>query len=86
MKGDPVKFVYFPTTAVVSLLNVMDCGASIEVAMAGNEGLLGGRLMPDESWLALARAVTHIPGEALMAKTSVFQEEAARNPSLSALV
>lgn len=84
--GDPVKFVYFPTTAVVSLLNVMNCGASIEVAMVGNEGMLGGRLTLSESYTALARAVTHIPGEALMMKAPIFREEAARNPPLNALV
>jgi len=84
--GDPVTSVYFPTTAVVSLLNVMDCGASIEVALVGNEGMLGGRLAPGVAYTALARTVAQIPGEALMIKTVTFQEEMERNPALSAMV
>jgi CRP-like cAMP-binding protein len=33
--------VYFPTTAIVSLLYVMEDGASAEIAVVGNEGILG---------------------------------------------
>jgi CRP-like cAMP-binding protein len=84
--GDPVNCIYFPTTAVVSLLNVMGCGASIEVALVGNEGMLGGRLAPGVAHTALARTVAQIPGEALMIKTIKFQEEMERKPALNAMV
>jgi hypothetical protein len=33
--------VYFPTTAIVSLLYVMEDGHSAEIAVVGNEGLVG---------------------------------------------
>jgi CRP-like cAMP-binding protein len=36
-----LSHVYFPTTAIVSLLYVMKNGASAEIAVAGNEGLIG---------------------------------------------
>jgi len=36
-----MSYVYFPTTAIVSLLYVMDTGASAEVAVVGNEGIVG---------------------------------------------
>ena len=39
--GGIQKFVYFPTTAIVSLLYVMEDGASAEIAVVGNEGILG---------------------------------------------
>jgi hypothetical protein len=39
--GDKMRFVYFPTTAIVSLLYVMADGASAEIAVVGNEGLAG---------------------------------------------
>ena len=39
--GDPIHHVYFPSTAVVSLLYVMEDGASAEIAIVGNEGLIG---------------------------------------------
>ena len=39
--GGTLKHVYFPTTAIVSLLYVMENGASAEIAVVGNEGLVG---------------------------------------------
>ena len=35
------KFVYFPTTAIISLLYVMENGDSAEIAVVGNEGIVG---------------------------------------------
>jgi CRP-like cAMP-binding protein len=39
--GDTLRHVFFPTDAVVSLLYVMENGASAEIAVVGNEGLVG---------------------------------------------
>jgi len=39
--GDTLSHVYFPTTAIVSLLYVMENGASAEIAVVGNEGIVG---------------------------------------------
>lgn len=39
--GDKLKHAYFPVSATASLLCTMDDGASIEVAVVGNEGILG---------------------------------------------
>ena len=39
--GIAMTHVYFPTTAIVSLLYVMEDGASAEIAVVGNEGLVG---------------------------------------------
>ena len=39
--GGSLSHVYFPTTAIVSLLYVMENGASAEIAVVGNEGLVG---------------------------------------------
>jgi CRP-like cAMP-binding protein len=39
--GEHLQHVYFPTTAIVSLLYVMENGASAEIAVVGNEGILG---------------------------------------------
>ena len=37
---DPIKYVYFPTDAVMSLINLMENGAGVEVATVGNEGMV----------------------------------------------
>ena len=39
--GSHMRHVYFPTTAIVSLLYVMENGASAEIAVVGNDGILG---------------------------------------------
>jgi len=39
--GSQLRHVYFPTTSIVSLMYVMEDGASAEIAMVGNEGILG---------------------------------------------
>ncbi|MDO8651846.1 MAG: Crp/Fnr family transcriptional regulator [Undibacterium sp.] len=39
--GSALKFVYFPTTAIVSLLHVMADGASAEIALVGQDGIVG---------------------------------------------
>ena len=39
--GRPMSHVYFPTTAIVSLLYVMENGASAEIAVVGYEGVVG---------------------------------------------
>ena len=39
--GDTLRHVYFPTDSIVSLLYVMENGASAEISVAGNEGLIG---------------------------------------------
>src|SRR6185436_18833197 len=39
--GMSMTHVYFPTTSIVSLLYVMEDGASAEIAVVGNEGIVG---------------------------------------------
>ncbi len=44
--GEKLKDAYFPTTATASLLCTMDDGTSVEVAVVGNEGILGASIFP----------------------------------------
>ncbi len=39
--GDTLRYVYFPTDSIVSLLYEMDSGKSSEIAVVGNDGLIG---------------------------------------------
>jgi len=39
--GGELRYVYFPATCIVSLLYVMEDGASVEIAGVGNEGVIG---------------------------------------------
>jgi hypothetical protein len=40
-QGSAVPFVYFPLSAVISLLTILEDGSSVEVAAVGNEGAVG---------------------------------------------
>ncbi len=39
--GEPIKYVYFPNNAIVSLVSTMSDGATVEVGVVGNEGMVG---------------------------------------------
>jgi CRP-like cAMP-binding protein len=61
--GIVMRYVYFPTTAIVSLLYVMEDGASAEIAVVGNEGMVGVSLfMGGET--TTSRAVVQSAGHA----------------------
>jgi CRP-like cAMP-binding protein len=66
--------VFFPTTAIVSLLYVMEDGASAEIAVVGNEGLVGISLfMGGES--TSSQAVVQAAGHGFRLKASHLMEE-----------
>lgn len=72
--GVTLSHVYFPTTAIVSLLYVMENGASAEIAVAGNEAIVGISLfMGGES--TPSRAVVQSGGVALRMKAQVLKDE-----------
>jgi CRP-like cAMP-binding protein len=61
--GTPIQYIYFPTSAVISLLYEMDDGAMVEIAMVGNDGVVGvAAFLEGES--TLSRAVVQNPGYA----------------------
>jgi CRP-like cAMP-binding protein len=72
--GAALSHVYFPTTAIVSLLYVMENGASAEIAVVGNEGVVGISLfMGGES--TPSRAVVQSAGSGLRLRAPVMKEE-----------
>jgi CRP-like cAMP-binding protein len=76
--GNTLSHIYFPTTVIVSLLYVMENGASAEIAVAGNEGLIGISLfMGGES--TPSRAVVQSAGRAFRMKAQILKDEFARN-------
>ena len=72
--GDTLSHVYFPTTAIVSLLYVMENGASAEIGVVGLEGIVGVSLfMGGES--TTSRAVVQSAGRGWRMRSSVLKEE-----------
>lgn len=83
--GVELRHVYFPTTAIVSLLYVMLDGASAEIAVVGNEGVIGvalfmgGETMPN-------RAVVQSAGHAYRLKGQLLKQEFNRSGDLQHLL
>jgi CRP-like cAMP-binding protein len=69
-----IQHVYFPTTAIVSMLAEMDDGSSLEVAMIGNEGMVGINLfMGGES--TVTHAIVQSPGHSYRVKGKLLIHE-----------
>lgn len=83
--GDQLRHVYFPTTSIVSLLYVMLDGASAEIAVVGNDGIIGvalfmgGETMPN-------RAVVQSAGFAYRLKGQLLKQEFNRSGELQHLL
>ena len=83
--GSTLSHVYFPITAIVSLLYVMEDGASAEIAVVGNEGIVGIALfMGGES--TSSRAVVQSAGQGLRLKARAIKDEFNRAPVLHLLL
>jgi len=83
--GGQMGYVYFPTTSIVSLLYVMEDGASAEIAIVGNEGLVGIALfMGGET--TPSRAVVQSAGDAYRLKSAVLKNEFERGGTLQHLL
>lgn len=79
--GDKLRHVYFPTDAIVSLLYVMESGDSAEIAVVGNEGLVGVALfMGGES--TTNRAIVQSAGHAYRMPGGKLKEEFDRHSEL----
>lgn len=75
--GDKMTHVYFPTTAIISMLYIMENGGTAEIGIAGNNGLIGSALfMGSES--TSSRAVVQSKGEAIRIKAKPLLTEFAR--------
>ncbi len=83
--GSQQGYVYFPTTSIVSLLYVMQDGASAEIAVVGNEGMVGiALLMGGES--TPSRAVVQSAGSAYRLNGSFLKGEFERGGPLRYLL
>jgi CRP-like cAMP-binding protein len=76
--GRTLSHVYFPTTAIVSLLFVLENGDSAEIAVVGNEGVVGISLfMGGES--TPSRAVVQSAGRGYRLSSQAIKEAFGRN-------
>jgi CRP-like cAMP-binding protein len=83
--GDVLRYVYFPIDCIVSMLYVLDSGASAEISVVGNEGLIGVALfMGGET--TPSRAIVQSAGHAYRLDGRRLKEEFHRNGDLQLLL
>ncbi len=77
--------VYFPTTAVLSVLKIMNNGSAVETIAIGREGMAGVRTIFGADRVS-DKMIAQIPGEAYRMPVARFQEHYARRPRFRALL
>lgn len=83
--GGSLSHVYFPTTSIVSLLYVMEDGSSAEIAIVGNDGLIGIALfMGGET--TPSRAIVQSAGHAYRLDAGILKDEFRRGGSMQRLL
>ncbi|ATG90151.1 Crp/Fnr family transcriptional regulator [Methylomonas koyamae] len=76
--GGELRYVYFPLTCIVSLLYVMENGASAEIAVIGNDGMIGvalfmgGGSMPNRAVVQSAGQAYRLRGQLMMQEFNQF--------------
>ena len=72
--GEQLEYIYFPTTAIISLLYIMENGSTAEIGMAGNDGLVGIALYMGGSTTP-SRAVVQSAGNAFKMRSKSLNDE-----------
>jgi CRP-like cAMP-binding protein len=83
--GDLIKHAYFPLEGIVSLLSTTEDGETIEVAIVGNEGMVG---VPIILCVGVTpyRTVMHIAAEVMKVRVDVLKRELHRGGLLQELL
>src|SRR6185436_14509492 len=81
----PMEHVFFPAEGIISLLNVMENGASAEIAVTGNEGVVGISLFMGGGSTS-SRAVVQSAGFAYRLRADFLKEEFERGGELQRLL
>jgi len=83
--GGKMSYVYFPIDAIVSLLTVLEDGDSAEIAVVGNEGIVGVSLfMGGET--TPSRAVVQSAGRSVRLRAHVLKTEFSSSPAVMHLL
>ena len=83
--GGMLEHVYFPTNSIISLLYVMENGSSAEIAVVGNEGILGISLFMGGETTS-SRAIVQSSGHAYRLKVQLLKDEFNRSGPVQRLL
>jgi CRP-like cAMP-binding protein len=82
---EPLTAVYFPDTAIVSLVSRLESGQALEVGLVGWDGIVGTALLPDVATTTYD-AIVLIPGSARRLSVDVLRRELFRDVSVYAAI
>jgi CRP-like cAMP-binding protein len=83
--GQRIPYAYFPCSGMISLLATEDGGRQAEVAIVGNEGMVGLPLLLGND-IAPLRALVQGTGQALRIRSDLFRAKAQPSESLTTLL
>jgi CRP-like cAMP-binding protein len=80
-----IKHVYFPTSAVVSLVVTLGTGEMVEAAMVGSDGVVGASAALDGR-ISLSRGIIQLPGDIVVCSIDGLKSAALQSPTLLSLL
>lgn len=85
-QGEPIRSVYFLSGGSCSLIKIMEDGSSAEIAMIGNEGVLGAGVFFGDD-ISTGDAIVHVPNDdAYMLPVEAFIQEMRRHEAFYNLI
>ncbi|MGB3692460.1 MAG: Crp/Fnr family transcriptional regulator [Spirulinaceae cyanobacterium] len=83
--NEPVKEVYFPQRAMISLVSIMMDGSTTEIGLIGNEGMIGLSAILGGTGTT-SRSIVQIAGTAMKLPAHIVQQEFSRGEKLQKLL
>lgn len=83
--GDSMRFIYFPISGMASLISTTEAGETVEIAVVGNEGLVGAAVILGGN-VAPYQISIQISMDALKIKTDVLKKEFDENKLLQRML
>src|SRR5215218_7133829 len=83
--GEPISQVYFPTSAIISLVVTLSTGEAVEASMVGRDGVVGASAALDGA-ISLSRAIVQLSGDAMQCEIAPLKKAALESASLLSLL
>lgn len=83
--GQDVPRVYFPTSAIISLVVTLSTGESVEAAMVGRDGVVGASPALDGK-IAMNQAIVQLAGDGLVCGSDEFKAAVLKSPTLLSII
>lgn len=82
---DIIEFAYFPLTAMISLVSIMENGATTEIGLIGNEGMIGDSIFLGGEY-TISQAIVQMSGKSLKIKAQILKREFTKGGTLQKIL